>query len=133
MVINCITQKREKYLISGMFILSIIILGCSFYSKDDYLKGFNAFIIKVEADYKTYSDEDWENKELEYQEYINSQYKKFKEKLTDEDVRSVGKLKGKYQAIKIKYEANKYIDKAVESINQLEGIVEGVIESINNQ
>jgi hypothetical protein len=46
-------------------------------------------------------------------------------KLADEDMHLVGKLKGRYQAAKLKYETEKLVNKASEMLKQSAGVVEG--------
>ena len=114
-----------------LFTLSLL-TGCSSYSKDNYLENFSAFITKVETSYTNFTNEDWKLNDSEYQRYIGEEYQQYKDKLTPEDHKSIGKFKTKYQVIKTKYNASKIINKVGEGINQLEGIIEGVTESISN-
>jgi hypothetical protein len=125
--------KRTLFSIEGFLFSIFIIIGCSSFSKEDYLVDFSSFISEIEANYKVYTDENWETKESEYQKYAGEYYEKVKMKLTDEDIHLIGKLKGKYQATKLKYETEKLVNKASEIFKQLEGVVEGFSESISNQ
>ena len=126
------TTETKKSLILKTLFLAIIMIGCSFYSKENYLNDFQYFVSNIEKEYKNYSDEDWENADVEYHQYVEDYYIQFQDELTSQELKNIGKLKAQYQAVKIKYNANKIIDKVGDGLNQLEGIIEGITESINN-
>jgi hypothetical protein len=124
--------KRKSVFILGTFVFTfIVIVGCSS-SKENYLKDFSSFVSEVESNYEMYTDENWEEKKLEYDKYVDEYYKKVKTKLTDEDHYLIGKLKGKYQSIKFKYETKKIINETSEALKEMEGMIEGVVEEISN-
>jgi uncharacterized protein YxeA len=124
--------KSKLHLITGLLLAVLIVVSCTFYSKEDYLKDFASFVTEIEQNYKTYSDEDWSVKDQEYEEYTGESYNKFKAELTGDEKKQVGKLKAKYNTVKVKHKAEKIIDNVSDGINQLQGVVEGVIEAINN-
>jgi hypothetical protein len=124
--------KIKKLLTLQLFFLTIVMIGCSSYSKDDYLSDFTNFVSDTETEYKNYSADDWEERDIEFQRFTDEYYEQHREKLTHEDKKQVGKLKAKYQTIKIKYNADKIIDEAKDGLNQLEGIIESITESISN-
>jgi hypothetical protein len=127
-------MKWKSILRWGMFIAFFYaVAGCSVYSKEGYLDDFENFVSDVEANYDTYSGEDWELKDDAYQEYVGENYERYKAQLTDEDLHLIGKLQGRYLAVKIKYEAGTVADKVAEGVKQLEGIIEGLTESFGNQ
>ncbi|GHT08016.1 hypothetical protein AGMMS49525_17210 [Bacteroidia bacterium] len=112
--------------------LSLFLVGCT-PSKDDYISDFSDFVSGIETNYKTYTGEDWTQADEEYQLYVGEYYEKHEAKLTAEDQRTIGKLKAKYQTIVMKHNAKQLIDGVSDGLNQLEGIVNGVLEEINNQ
>ena len=123
----------KKYFTAvGISILATAMIGCSSYSKDDYLDDFAGFISSIESEYQSYSDDDWSEKDVDFQLYASEYYELFKDELTSDDLRIIGKLKAKYQTIKVKNNAARMMDKVEEGLNQLEGIIEGVIETISN-
>lgn len=124
--------KIKKLSALQLFFLLIVTFGCSSYSKDDYLTDFENFVLDVEIRYKNYSANDWEERDIEFQRFADEYYQQYKEELTNEDKKQVGKLKANYQTTKIKYNAGKIIDKVEDGLNQLEGIIESVTESISN-
>jgi hypothetical protein len=125
--------KIKKLLTLQLFFLTIVTIGCSSYTKDDYLNDFTNFILDVEIEYKNYSMDDWEERNLEFQQFTDEYYQQYKEELTTEDRKQVAKLKAKYQTIIIKHNAKELIDGISDGLNLLEGVVDGVLEEINNQ
>lgn len=129
-----LSKTRKKFISDGIILcFSLLLVGCSFYSKDTYLEDFSEFVTDVEQNYQSYSEEDWLSADQEYEEYVGETYNNFRAKLTDEDKKQVGKLKAKYQTVKIKHETGKMINDVSDGINQLQGVIEGVIGTINNQ
>ncbi len=123
---------RNGFTIAGISFLFFLMSGCAHYSKDNYLADFTDFISTVEAEYKDYSESNWVERDAEYQSFIGEYYEQYREKLTSEDQRAIGKLKAKYQTIKVKDSADRMIDKVGDGLKQLEGIIEGVTETISN-
>ncbi len=133
-LIMAINLKKSKfYLIMGFLIIVFGAVSCSFYSKDAYLEDFASFVTEVEQNYQSYSEEDWLNADQKYEEYVGETYNNFRAELTNDDKKQVGKLKTKFQTVKIKHEAGQIMDDVSDGINQLHGVIEGVIETINNQ
>jgi len=117
----------------SLFIL-IFFSSCSaFYSKEDYIKDFTAFVETVEKDYSTFKEEDWKNSDLDYQKYTNEDFLKFRDKLSEDDKYIIGKLKGRYETLKLKVELKKVYDNAKDAVDQASGVIDGVIESINKK
>ena len=77
--------KSKFYLIIGFLITIFFAASCSFYSKDAYLKDFSDFVMEIEQNYQSYSNEEWLVSEQEYEEYIGETYNYFSEELTNED------------------------------------------------
>jgi hypothetical protein len=125
--------KTSKILLFSCLLAASLFTACSHCSKDGYLRGFTQFVSEVETNCAQYTDDIWERKELKYQQYVGKDYQRFRAKLSDTDMERVGKLKAKYQMAKIKYEANKWLDKAHESLQQLKGAVEGVMEALDGE
>ncbi len=117
----------------GFLIIVFGAVSCSFYSKDAYLEDFASFVTEVEQNYQSYSEEDWLNADQKYEEYVGETYNNFRAELTNDDKKQVGKLKTKFQTVKIKHEAGQIMDDVSDGINQLQGVMEEVIEIINNQ
>jgi tRNA nucleotidyltransferase/poly(A) polymerase len=124
-------ESKNYFIFCCILATTCLLVSCS-PSKDRYLTEFSNFVKEIETNYKQYTDEDWEQKEIHYQQYIGKQYQRFEHKFSDSDQEQIGKLKGKYQTIKVKYQAEKFIDNASKNLQQLKGVIEGVMESVEN-
>jgi glutamyl-tRNA reductase len=104
--------------------LVIVASGCNFNTKENYLQNFTDFIEDLELNYKTYTEEDWNAKEIEYEKFIGEKFEQFQAQLTDEDQQTIGKLKARYFKIILKSEIEQLKDTIKEGAKQLEGFME---------
>ena len=96
------------------------------------MQRFTSFVTSVEQNFETYTDEVWKQKDLQFEKFAETEYARFRSKLTGADQKQIGKLKAKYVAAKTKSKIKSWTDKAAEGLNQLEGIIEGITESFVN-
>lgn len=103
---------------SVLFILIVLLLyACE--SKDTYLNGFKNFVNNVRRDSPQYTDEDWEQAEKHYYEFLKIFNNKFAKDLNEFDKVEISKLKGRFAALKIKSQARKLkIDEILEAENE---------------
>lgn len=125
-------RVRIVFLIAVVSFLAAVTLGCSLATKENYLTDFADFVSKIETECSGYSQSDWVEKDAEYLLFADEYYVRHREKLTNEDQRAIGKLKVRYHAIKVKCNAEQILDKVGDGLNQLDGIIEGVTETISN-
>jgi hypothetical protein len=123
------TTIKKMGSVAGVFLLVTLLVGYSFYSKDDYLADSKSFVSIIEVKYKNCSTDDWAKSDKKYRHFIGDYYEQYKEKLIDEDRRTIGNLKAKYRIVELKYNAGRVIDKVSEGQNRLDGFIEGVTES----
>jgi hypothetical protein len=122
--LKILNQKAFYVLFIGIWFFT----SCSFYSKDDYLKDFNKFINDVETNFESFSEEDWKLKDADFQNYTTELYEKFKEELTDDDQKLIGKLKTKYLLVKSKSEMKNLGKQINDGLNQLKGAVDEIFK-----
>jgi len=68
---------------STTILILFLILGCNTSkTKEQYLVDYQNFMNEVKNNWKFYSEENWDEKTLEYKNYSESYYKKFKRQLT---------------------------------------------------
>jgi hypothetical protein len=67
------------------FISVFIFISCAPQSKESYLKRYDSFIEEVNKNRSQYTNEDWEKKNTEFNQFANEWYKKFKDDLTLQD------------------------------------------------
>lgn len=102
------------------------------YAKKHYLNKFDKFINEVKQNYQTYSKEEWKKKDKTFDELCGSEYEKIQDKLSDEEILKIGKLKGEYQTYKAKYYLNEAMDGLNKGVKELEGFFQGVTNAISD-
>ena len=118
----------KKYL----FICLTFALVFSFTSCDSSQSAINdleVLLQGIETNYQTYTEEDWENMSLSYsaieEELAKHEY-------TDEELKEIGRLKGKCMGYLTK-QSIKDLEKQIKDLTkELEGGIEGFLEVLSN-
>lgn len=118
----------KKYL----FICLTFALVFSFTSCDSSQSAINdleVLLQEIETNYQTYTEEDWENMSLSYsaieEELAKHEY-------TDEELKEIGRLKGKCMGYLTK-QSLKDLEKQIKDLTkELEGGIEGFLEVLSN-
>lgn len=97
------------------------------YSKENYLKNYELFVTQTEQNYTNYTNQDWENSDLEYNKFTSELYQKVYSQLTSEDQHQIGKLKTRYETIKLKIEINNSIQSIKDGVEQTSGALEELV------
>lgn len=109
-------------------VLLFLISSCNtFNSKTNYLSDFENFVQRTEKEYINYTYNEWEVIDNEYENYTGELYDKVYTKLTQEDQRNIGKLKGRYHVIKLKVEFKRTIQVIKDGIEQASGAVDEIL------
>lgn len=134
---------KKSHLLSSLFypplapaLFTAAVLFCitacnSFYTKDNYLNDFEQFVTQVETEYIHYIPQDWENADSEYEQYTSELYQKVYSELSSEDQRQIGKLKVRYEKVKLKSDIKGTIQSIKDGVDQVVGAIEEVIDSVN--
>jgi len=118
----------KKYL----FICLTFALVFSFTSCDSSQSAINdleVLLQEIETNYQIYTEEDWENMSLSYsaieEELAKHEY-------TDEELKEIGRLKGKCMGYLTK-QSIKDLEKQIKDLTkELEGGIEGFLEVLSN-
>lgn len=130
-------QLKQQLIMMKLFLFIIIassslfLLSCG-PSVESYLADFNEFIIEIETAADKMTDEEWLAAEKRYNLLITEDFEKVEQKLSSYDKEKIGKLKGRYAILIYKKNANRLLEGAKDALNEAEGVVEGVIEGLNN-
>jgi len=73
---------------------------------------------------------DWSTLEKKMQE-LESDFEQNREKYTDEQVKEIAKLQGRYFAVAVKKGINDFQESVKDLGNQMEGFMEGIIDTLN--
>jgi len=100
--------------------------------KNAYINNFEEFVVKVQENYKDYSEEDWTEIEEEYETLSEKKRLRYDKLFTKEDKRRINKLEGEY----LSYRAGGFFDNVIEKtkdvINNAAEYVDGFMKGLNN-
>jgi hypothetical protein len=118
-------------MIISAFITAFLLNACNaLYSKDDYVRDFRNFVIEVKTNCNSYTQKDWAMADKKYMKFSDELYTRFRGELTEQDQFMIGRLKGVYNALRLKEEAKWMLYKTNDMINQAKGFIEGSVEGL---
>lgn len=118
----------KKYLfICLTFALVFSFTACD--SSQTAINDLETLLHEIETNYQSYTEEDWENMSLSYsaieEELAKHEY-------TDEELKEIGRLKGKCMGYLTK-QSLKDLEKQIKDLTkELEGGIEGFLEVLSN-
>lgn len=112
----------------------LFVASCSnFGGKTSYISSFERFVNSVADKQETYTDEDWKKADARFEQFTDTDYQRYSRKFTKEEKQKIGKLKGKYLAIRAKSEVGNFMDNLQNAIDELGGVVEGFTEEFDTE
>jgi hypothetical protein len=66
----------------SLMVLSLFLFSCNNYTKEEYLRNYEYFIVDIKRDWKIYSDEEWEKLSIKNNNFHVNYYKKFASELS---------------------------------------------------
>ena len=118
---------KKLLLICLAFILLMGITSCD--SSQAAIKDLEVLLNEIEENYQSYTDEDWEAMSLSYSA-IEEELAKYE--YTDEELKEIGRLKGKCMGYLTK-QSLKNLEKQIKDLTkELEGGIEGFLEVLSN-
>ena len=118
---------KNLLLICLAFILLMGIKSCD--SSQSAVKDLEVLLNEIEENYQFYTDEDWEAMSLSYSA-IEEELAKYE--YTDEELKEIGRLKGKCMGDLTK-QSLKNLEKQIKDLTkELEGGIEGFLEVLSN-
>ena len=118
---------RNLFLTVVTFVMLLGMISCD--SSQSAIRDLEVLLNEIEANYQSYSEEDWENMSLSYsaieEELAKHEY-------TDEELKEIGRMKGRCLGYLTK-QSIKEIEKQLEDFGkELEGGIEGFLEILSN-
>lgn len=118
---------RNLFLTVVTFIMLLGMISCD--SSQSAIRDLEVLLNEIEANYHSYSEEDWKNMSLSYsaieEELAKHEY-------TDEELKEIGRMKGRCLGYLTK-QSIKEIEKQLEDFGkELEGGIEGFLEVLSN-
>lgn len=115
----------RKNIICLSFIVSLLLTAC--HSKNDPMNELNALTEQLSEDTSDYTEEDWETVGNQL-EVIDAEIEQYRDQYTDEEMKEIGRLKGKCAGFIAKKTMNSATQKLGDISKQAEGMIEGFME-----
>ncbi len=112
-----------------LLIFLIALIGCN--NIQSKLDSAEKEIEYAEKNKDAMSEKDWSALEIKIQE-LESDLEQNRDKYTDEQVKEIGKLQGRYFAVAVKKGINDFQESVKDLGNQMEGFIEGITDSTHN-
>ncbi|MBV7267898.1 DUF6565 domain-containing protein [Winogradskyella luteola] len=79
-----VLEKKTNFLL--LFISVLTLLSCETnYTKDDYLKDYERFVVDIKRDWREFNESDWLTKDKINDDFYNSKYNKFQGELSSSE------------------------------------------------
>jgi uncharacterized protein YceK len=118
---------RQTILITGLL---IALSGCN--NVQSKLDSAEKEIEYAEQNKKEMTEKDWSALEKRMKE-LESDLEQNRDKYTDEQVKELGRLQGRYFAIAVKKGMNDFQESVKDLGNQMEGFIEGLTDTTKNK
>ena len=89
-------------------------------------------ITHAEENAKNYTAEDWKKLE-DKMDALQNDVETNRDKFTDEQIKEIGKLQGRYFAVAVKKGINDFQESVEDLGNQMEGFIEGITDTTKNK
>jgi hypothetical protein len=120
----------NKFKIGILAILLVGFMSCS--QSQMKIDAVKSKIEKAESNIETVSEQDWTDIDLKMEE-MKKDLSMNRSDYTDEQVKEIGNLQGRYTKLMIKKGANDFKQGLKDLKNSIEGFVEGMSDSSNNK
>lgn len=118
---------KRLFTICLTFMILFGITSCD--SSQSAIRDLEILLNEIEENHQSYTEEDWENMSLSYSA-IEEELAKYE--YTDEELKEIGRLKGKCIGYLTK-QSLKDLEKQIEDLTkELEGGIEGFLEVLSN-
>ena len=99
-----------KYLLL-IVLTSLLLFSCN--NKDSYIEQFGQFMNDTENVNEDYSDQEWAEIEMKFNDLYLDQFEKYKNDLTENDIKQIEKFKDRFTKIQVNREPFKNILKII--------------------
>ena len=111
-----------------ILLTAFLIASCD--SKETPVNELDDLTEEISENSKEYSDEDWEEATLQYQQ-IEADLEKHHSEYTDAELKEIGKKKGKCLAFFAKRSAKNLKENMEDMMHEASGLIEGFIEGLS--
>jgi uncharacterized protein YceK len=125
-----ITNKKGMRQTILLLIFFVALSGCN--NVQSRLDKAEKELVYAEQNKEDMSNEDWTALETKMLE-LESDLEQNRDKYTDEQVKEIGKLQGRYYAVAVKKGINDFQESVKDLGNQMEGFIEGIKSDTDNK
>lgn len=111
-----------------IFLSAFFLISCD--SKKAPVDDLDDLTEEISENSKDYSDKDWEEAALQYQQ-IETELEKYHSEYTDAELKEIGKKKGKCLALFTKHSVINFKENMEDVMHEATGIIEGFSEGLN--
>ena len=122
-------MKNRKNLIL-LSVLVVFMVSClAPKNKEEYIKRFEKFVLRIEKDHKKYNNKDWKWADAQFEKFNKNYYLQFKGEYTLEDQIKIKTLILKYNSFKNNQDFGKIIQQLFhDDVDKIKGKVEDYVE-----
>lgn len=117
----------KKNIFCLLFIAAWLLTSC--HSKNDPVNELSVLTEQLSEDTSDYTEEDWETVSNQL-EVIDAEIQQYRDQYTDEEMKEIGRLKGKCAGLIAKKAMNSATQKLEDISKQAEGMIEGFMEGL---
>jgi uncharacterized protein YoxC len=121
---------NKLFLMINCIFFIAIFTSCN--NESNKIKSCEKDIAHAEENAKGYTTEDWKKLE-EKMDALQKDIEINRDKYTDEQIKEIGKLQGRYFAIAVKKGINDFQESVEDLGNQMEGFIEGITDTTKNK
>ncbi|MEI6154407.1 MAG: DUF6565 domain-containing protein, partial [Deltaproteobacteria bacterium] len=110
-------------------IILILLVSCNnspVFTKGQYIKKFEGFIITAENNYMTYDNDMWKKANTQFRDLSETEYSRFEKELSVDEKQKIDRLIGRYYSFVAKYQASQVKEKLKRLNNQAEGLIDNL-------
>jgi len=123
-------MKKKFKLNKNTYLMILILLvstSCKNIQKDLFISDLNSLVTDVDQETKYHKSIKWEETDLKFQEFMESDYNKYKSEMSPEERSKVNKLIGKYYAIRMKAGINDLKNEFQDALEQGKGLADEIL------
>jgi hypothetical protein len=129
MISKMLLKSKLVCLFFSVFFM-LIFVSCN--NAGSKIKSCEEEITHAEENAKDYTAEDWKKLEVKM-DALQNDLETNRGKYSDEQIKEIGKLQGRYFAVAVKKGINDFQESVKDLGNQMEGFMEGITDTTNNK
>lgn len=118
-------MKKKLFLLLFTTLMTLIFTSCGITNKTTYMNNFHKIVEDTENN-PGMSDNDFDKQADKYEKYSGKYYEKFRNQLTDDDKKEIGRLHARFVKAAVAHGVNKFGSVLDDTIQQVGGFMEEI-------